>query len=74
MKATLKSQLETFKKDNTKKSREEMLNTIESISGTTIGNGSVLNTIEAAKGALTSSNINKNEVVQSVEAVISSLS
>lgn len=75
MKNTLKSQLETYKRDNTKSSKEEMLSTINSISSSmTNSDSSVSSSVEAAKKALTSKKTNKGEVVQSVESLISNLS
>lgn len=75
MKNILKSQLESYKRDNSKSSKEAMLTTMNSITNATAGNNSsTLNSIETARKALTSSNSNKDEIVQSVESVISSLS
>ncbi|MBZ2174435.1 hypothetical protein K8M07_04155 [Schnuerera sp. xch1] len=74
MKNTLKSQLETYKRDNTQSSKEAMLSTINSISNTMDNNSATQNTIEEAKQTLTASNSNKRGIVQSVENVISSLS
>lgn len=75
MKDTLKSQLESYKRDNSKKSKQAMLSTLNAMVGTMTNNdSSTLNSIQTAKSALTSSSSNKNEIVQSVENVISNLS
>ncbi|WP_352419278.1 hypothetical protein [Proteiniborus sp.] len=75
MKDMLRSQLETYKRDNSKSSKEAMLSTINSLTNS-MGNGDsrALSSVETAKKALTSSKGNKDEIVQSVESVISSLS
>ncbi|MCF6462081.1 hypothetical protein [Clostridium sp. Cult1] len=75
MKSTLRSQLESYKRDNTESSKEAMLSTMDSIfNSMTDYDISTLTSIEAAKKALTSSKTNKNEIIQTVESVISSLS
>lgn len=75
MKETLRSQLETYKKDNTKSSKEAMLATMDSITNTLSDNdSSTLNSIAAAKSAINASRSNKGDIVQSVESVISNLS
>ncbi|SDZ09997.1 hypothetical protein SAMN05660462_01845 [Proteiniborus ethanoligenes] len=75
MKDILKSQLESYKRDNSKKSKQAMLSTLNAMVGTMTNNdSSTLNSIQTAKSALTSSSSNKNEIVQSVENVISNLS
>lgn len=74
MKNTLKSQLETYKRDNSKSSKEAMLSTINSLTNSMgSGDNGALGSIETAKKALTSSKGNKEEIVQSVESIISSL-
>lgn len=74
MKNILKSQLESYKRDNTESSKEAILSTIDSISNTMTGSHmSTVNTIEEARRALRSNRSNKSEIVQSVENVISSL-
>ncbi|NLJ98101.1 MAG: hypothetical protein GX320_02370 [Tissierellia bacterium] len=74
MKDTLKSQLESYKRDNTESSKEELYNTINSISSPTLGyDSSTLNAVEEAKKTLTTRIGNKSEIVKSVENVISSL-
>ncbi|MGF7060709.1 hypothetical protein [Brassicibacter mesophilus] len=75
MKDILKSQLESYKRDNSRSSKEAMLDTMNSITNSKSENDvSMLNSIQRAKNALTSSSGNKNEIVQSVESVISRLS
>lgn len=75
MKDILKSQLESYKRDNSRSSKEAMLDTVNSITNSKSENdASMLNSIQRAKNALTSGNGNKNEIVQSVESVISRLS
>ncbi|CCQ94230.1 hypothetical protein CULT_1750009 [[Clostridium] ultunense Esp] len=75
MKNTLRSQLETYKRDNTESSKEAMLSTMDSIfNSMTDYDISALSSIETAKKALTSRETNKNEIIQTVESVISSLS
>lgn len=75
MKSTLKSQLESYKRDNTENSKEAMLSTMDSIfNSMTNYDISTLSSIEAAKKALTSNETNKNEIIQTVESVISNLS
>ena len=73
MKDTLQSQLITFKKDNTESSKEEMFTTLESLTSYVNGNKSMMNSVEVAKKALTTDISNKDEIVQSVENVISGL-
>lgn len=70
MKDILKFYLEAYKKYNTSSSKADMLATINSI---TDNSSSVSNSIEAAKSALTASKSNKDEIVQAVESVISSM-
>ena len=75
MKNILKSQLESYKRDNTESSKEAMLSTVDSIfNSMTDFDSSKTNSIEAARMALTSSRSNKDEIVETVESVISSLS
>ncbi|NMA85487.1 MAG: hypothetical protein GX962_16670 [Epulopiscium sp.] len=74
MKKALKSQLESYKRDNDESSKEELYNTINSISSPTLGyDSSTLDAVEEAKKALTNSISNKSDIVKSVENVISSL-
>ncbi len=70
MKDILKFYLEGYKKYNTSSSKADMLATINSI---TDNSSSVSNSIEAAKSALIASKSNKDEIVQAVESVISSM-
>lgn len=70
MKDILKFYLEGYKKYNTSSSKADMLATINSI---TDNSSSVSNSVEAAKSALTASKSNKDEIVQAVESVISSM-
>jgi hypothetical protein len=75
VKDILKSQLESYKRDNSRSSKEAMLDTVNSITNSKSENdASMLNSIQRAKNALTSGSGNKNEIVQSVESVISRLS
>lgn len=73
MKSTLQSQLDAFKNDNTEATKEALMSTLNSITGATTNNVSALASVKSATNALSSSNTNKNDVVQSVENVISSL-
>lgn len=73
MKDTLQSQLITFKKDNTENSKEEMFTTLESLTSVVEGNKSIMNSVEVAKKALRTDISNKDEIVQSVESVLSGL-
>lgn len=73
MKDTLQSQLITFKKDNTENSKEQMFNTLKSLTSSVKGNESMMNSVEVAKKALTTDTSNKDEIVQSVESVLSGL-
>lgn len=73
MKDTLQSQLETYKRDNTKSSKSDMLSTINSISSSS-SDSLTLRAAEQAKSSLTASRSNKNTIVESVEDLISSLS
>lgn len=75
MKDALRSQLDTYKRDNTQSSKKEMLSTINSISNTLSNKDfTALNSIEEAKRALTDNTSNKGEIVQTIESVISTLS
>lgn len=73
MKETLQSHLNSYKNDNTESSKEDLLNTIDSLTSSVAENDSMTNSIEAAKKALTSKISNKGEIVQSVENVLSGL-
>lgn len=73
MKETLQSHLNSYKNDNTESSKEDLLNTIDSLTSSVAGNDSMTNSIEAAKKALTAKISNKGEIVQSVENVLSGL-
>lgn len=74
MKDILKFYLDAYKKYNTSSSKQDMLATINSISNSIPDNtSSALTSIEIAKKALTDSNSNKDEIVQAVESVISSI-
>ena len=74
MKDKLQSQLNTFKSDNTEASKNDLLSTLHSINGSTTTSVSTLSCVESAKDALTSKTTNKEDVVDSVRSVISSLS
>lgn len=73
MKDKLQSQLNTFKSDNTEESKNDLLNTLDSISRSTNSNVSILNSVESAKDALISKTTNKEDTVDSVRNVISNL-
>ena len=70
----MENALESYIRDNDESSKEELYNTINSISSPTLGYGrSTLDAVEEAKKALTASISNKSDIVKSVENVISSL-
>lgn len=71
MKDKLRSQLEQYKRDNTKSSKEDLLISLNSLNLNNIGPTS--NMVEMAREALTAENSNKEDIVQSVDAVISNL-
>ena len=73
MKETLQSHLNAYKNDNTESSKEDLLNTITSLTSSVKDNESMTNSIESAKRALTDKTSNKGEIVQSVESVLSGL-
>lgn len=73
MKDTLQSHLNSFKNHNTESSKEDLLNTITSLTSSVEGNESMTNSIELAKRALTDKTSNKGKIVQSVESVLSGL-
>lgn len=72
MKDTLKSQLDTYKFDNAKHSKEAMIDSLNSLKGATIGD-KALRSVETAREALKSTTANKSEIVDSVENVINNL-
>lgn len=71
MKDTLQSQLENFKRDNTRASKEALLSTVNSLAGSVEVNDT--GSIDTARKVLSSRFTNKNEVVQSVENILSNL-
>ena len=71
MKDKLRSQLEQYKRDNTKSSKEDLLISLNSLNLNNIGPTS--NMVEMAREALTAENANKEDIVQSVDSVISNL-
>ena len=76
MKTELRSQLENYKKDNTKSSKEALVNTLNSLTLTNIvdtSDSSMLSMVDKAKENLTASDCNKEDIVQSVNLVISNL-
>lgn len=72
MKDTLRSQLDTYKLDNSKHSKEVLLDSLSSLKGATIGNKAT-SLVENAKESLNSTTANKSEIVASVETVIQNL-
>lgn len=72
MKDTLRSQLETYKFDNAKHSKEAMIDTLNSLKGSTIGD-KALSAVENARESLKSTTSNKSTIVNSVEDVIKNL-
>ena len=74
MKDSLRTQLDLYKRNNDDGSKEQLYNTINSLSSPTQGyDSSTLDAVEEAKEALTASIGNKSDIVKSVENVISSL-
>lgn len=73
MKDTLQSQLETYKRDNTRSSKEALLSTVNSLTSSFTGNETALSSVDTARRTLSSRFTNKSEVVQSVENVLSNL-
>lgn len=71
MKDKLRSQLEQYKRDNTKSSKEDLLISLNSLNLNNVGPTS--NMVEMAREALTAENANKEDIVQSVDSVISNL-
>lgn len=71
MKDKLRSQLEHYKKDNTKSSKEDLLMSLDSLNLNDYGPTS--NTVQMAREALTAKDANKVDIVQAVDAVISNL-
>ena len=72
MKDKLRKQLETFKSDNSKHSREVMIDSLNSLKGATIGD-KALSAVENARESLKSTTDKKSTVVESVEDVIKNL-
>ena len=72
MKDTLRAQLDNFEFDNSKRSKQAMLDSLSSLKGATIG-AEALNAVETAKEALNSTTSKKSTIVISVEDVINNL-
>lgn len=72
MKEKLREQLETYKFDNAKHSKEAMIDSLNSLKGATIGD-KALSAVENARESLKSTTANKSTVVESVEDVIKNL-
>lgn len=72
MKDALKSQLDAYKFDNSKHSKEIIIDSLNSLKGATIG-GRAVSAVENAKESLNSTTSTKSEVVKSVEDVIKNL-
>ena len=72
MKNVLKSQLEVYKFNNSKDSKEAILDSLSSLKGSTIG-GKATSLVDDAKEALNSTTVVKSRIVDSVEAVIENL-
>ena len=72
MKNVLKSQLEVYKFNNSKDSKEAILDSLSSLKGSTIG-GKATKLVEDAKETLNSTTAVKSRVIDSVEAVIDNL-
>lgn len=72
MKDILRSQLEAYKLDNTKASKEAIRDSLDSLKGATIG-GKATSLVEDAKETLNSTTAVKSRVIDSVEAVIQNL-
>lgn len=71
MKDKLRSQLEDYKKDNTRASKENLVNTLNELNLN--NHGPTSNMVEMAREALTNKNANKVDIVQAVDSVISNL-
>lgn len=72
MKNTLKSQLDVYKFENSKHSKEVLLDSLSSLKGATIG-GRAASAVENAKQSLNSTTSKKSEIVANVEDVIINL-
>lgn len=71
MKDKLRTQLEQYKRDNTKSSKEDLLISLNSLNLNDYGPTS--NMVQMAREALTTKDANKVDIVQAVDAVISNL-
>ncbi len=71
MKDKLRSQLEEYKRDNTKSSKENLVNSLDSLNLN--NHGPTSNMVEMAREVLTAKNANKEDIVQAVDAVINNL-
>lgn len=76
MKDVLKSQLEEYKRYNTNTSKEALVDTLNSLPLTKAieaSDSSMLSMVYQAKNVLTRKDSNKEDIVQSVDSVISNL-
>ena len=74
MKDTLKSQLESYLKDNSDGSKEQLYNTINSMTRPIKEHDKLISdAIDKAKQALTDSFGSKDNIIKSVEDIISNL-
>lgn len=71
MKDKLRSQLEDYKRDNTKSSKENLVMSLDALNLN--NHGPTSNMVEMAREVLTAENANKVDIVQAVDAVISNL-
>lgn len=71
MKDKLRSQLEEYKRDNTKSSKENLVMSLDSLNLNDYGPTS--NMVKMAREVLSAENANKVDIVQAVDAVISNL-
>lgn len=77
MKEKLQSQLEEYKRDNTQSSKEALVETLNYLPLTNVieaSDSSMLSMVYQAKNVLTAKNSNKEDIVQSVDSIISNLS
>ena len=71
MKDKLRSQLEDYKRDNTKSSKENLVMSLDALNLN--NHGPTSNMVEMAREVLSAENANKVDIVQAVDAVISNL-
>lgn len=72
MKDTLRSQLDAYEFDNSKHSKEVILDSLNSLKGATI-DASAVSAVENAKQSINSTTSTKSEIVANVEDVIRNL-